>query len=121
MCSEIDPEFVRNYNDELSKSWTMLNKHGVHQEMIFNKVRDHPMIIRRWPLLEAYHDLPSEVVVEVHTTKILRNYGYEGLILCGDSDMPKMMKLFNVDDPYNTELGPGWDDFCKYNKFDVVE
>ncbi|KAL5065188.1 hypothetical protein RYX36_026925 [Vicia faba] len=65
MYAKIDPEFMRNYNDELSKSWTMLNNQGVHQEVIFNKVRDHPMIISEWPLLEAYYDLPSEVIVEV--------------------------------------------------------
>ncbi|KAL5068302.1 hypothetical protein RYX36_019189 [Vicia faba] len=59
--------------------------------------------------------------LQVHTTTILKNYGYEGLILCGDSGMPKIMKVFNFDDPYNTELGPGWDDFYRCNKFDAGE
>ncbi|KAL5065472.1 hypothetical protein RYX36_027209 [Vicia faba] len=65
MYAEIDPEFMRKYNDELSKSWTMLNNQGVHQEVIFNKVRDHPMIMSGWPFLEAYYDLPYEFIVEI--------------------------------------------------------
>ncbi|KAL5078855.1 hypothetical protein RYX36_007276 [Vicia faba] len=63
----------------------------------------------------------GKVSSQVHTATILRNYGYEGLILCGDSGMLKTMKFFNVDDPYNIELGPGWDNFCECNKFDAGE
>ncbi|KAL5081052.1 hypothetical protein RYX36_009473 [Vicia faba] len=84
MYAEIDPKFVRNYNEELNKTWTVMNNQCVHQEMIFNKVRNHPMKL------------------QVHTAIRLKNYGYEGLVLCRDNDMSKTMKLFNVDDPYNT-------------------
>ncbi|KAL5067597.1 hypothetical protein RYX36_018484, partial [Vicia faba] len=64
MYAEIDPEFVRNYSEDLSKTWTVMNQ-CVHQEMIFKKVRNHPMIISWWPLLEACYDLSCDVVVEV--------------------------------------------------------
>ncbi|KAL5098981.1 hypothetical protein RYX36_003308, partial [Vicia faba] len=64
MYAKIDPEFMRNYKNELSKSWTILKNQGVHQEVIFNKVRDHPMIISGRPLLEAYYNLPSEFIVK---------------------------------------------------------
>ncbi|KAL5097743.1 hypothetical protein RYX36_002070 [Vicia faba] len=63
-----DHEFMRKYNDELRKSGTVLNNQGVHQKVIFNKVRDHPMIISGWPLLKAYYNLPFEVVVEIVIT-----------------------------------------------------
>ncbi|KAL5071367.1 hypothetical protein RYX36_022254 [Vicia faba] len=63
----------------------------------------------------------QKLKLQVHTATILRKYGYERLTLCEDSDMPKTMKLFNVDDLYNTELGPGWDDFYECNKFDAGE
>ncbi|KAL5058889.1 hypothetical protein RYX36_030493 [Vicia faba] len=65
MYAEIDPEFVRNYSEELNKTWTVMNNQCVHQEMIFNKVRMNPMIISGWPLLEAYYDPLCDVVIEV--------------------------------------------------------
>ncbi|KAL5062436.1 hypothetical protein RYX36_024173 [Vicia faba] len=65
MYAEIDPEFIRNHSDELRKSWTMLNNQGVHQKVIFNQVGDHPIIISGCQFLEAYYNLPSEVVIEV--------------------------------------------------------
>lgn len=41
-----------------------MNNQGVHHEIIFNKVGEHPMIISEWPFLEEYYSLPCEVVVE---------------------------------------------------------
>lgn len=56
---------VNNHKADITKTWTILNNQGVHHELIFNKIPDHPLIISGWPCLEAYYSLPTDVVVEV--------------------------------------------------------
>ncbi|CAI8598029.1 unnamed protein product [Vicia faba] len=65
---EIDPRFVKFYGDEITKSWTVLNNQGVHHEPIINKVSIHPLVISGWSCLEAYYNLPKEVVATVIIT-----------------------------------------------------
>ncbi|KAI5409619.1 hypothetical protein KIW84_055160 [Lathyrus oleraceus] len=105
--AEIDPSFVNNHEDEITKTWTILNNQGVHHELIFNQIPDHPLIISGWPCLEAYYSLPTDVIVEVEFATILRDYGYEYVTLCGDSGKMKTMALLNIEDAYRTKIAYG--------------
>ncbi|XP_058776832.1 uncharacterized protein LOC131651184 [Vicia villosa] len=62
---EIQPSFVEDHKEEISKCWTVMNNQGVHHELIYNQVHLQPLVISGWVCMESYYNLPSDVVVRV--------------------------------------------------------
>ncbi|XP_058758398.1 uncharacterized protein LOC131631641 [Vicia villosa] len=67
-------------------------------------------------LLPFSVDLPKLKLPEEFAT-VLKDNGYEDVVLCGDNGKNKLMSPLKIEDPRRTKLGYGWDEFCRSNNF----